>query len=263
MRMYCPECGHDAGDAKFCPECGADLSSVRGALKKDGADKRGGAGAAAAEGRGDAGHAGSVPASRGLSPLVIWAVVAVVAVAVVVGAALASSGDDGGGDAQGVPDPASTAMPISVDTSGTYDEIVQRAHELYDRGEELFGAQQIDQGAAYFAAAAQLYEAAWQKKPGDPAVGTDWATSLFYSGDFEGAIKRVKLVLADSPDFQPGWFNLGNYLQHKARMAEMQGEEGVAGLLEEAREAYLKAAEIDPESQTGVEAAARAAQLAE
>ena len=26
--MYCPECGTDAGDAKFCPQCGADLRDL-------------------------------------------------------------------------------------------------------------------------------------------------------------------------------------------------------------------------------------------
>ena len=31
--MYCPECGNDAGDAKFCPECGADLGGVKYALR--------------------------------------------------------------------------------------------------------------------------------------------------------------------------------------------------------------------------------------
>ena len=30
--MYCPECGNDAGDAKFCPECGANLGGVKDAL---------------------------------------------------------------------------------------------------------------------------------------------------------------------------------------------------------------------------------------
>ena len=31
--MYCPECGNDAGDAKFCPECGADLAGLKNAMK--------------------------------------------------------------------------------------------------------------------------------------------------------------------------------------------------------------------------------------
>ena len=66
--MYCPECGHDAGDAKFCPECGADLARIRGTLsnqpsgrrtgnqgRRGGAD-RGGAGRQNAGGRSGGGQ---------------------------------------------------------------------------------------------------------------------------------------------------------------------------------------------------------------
>ena len=41
--MYCPECGNDAGDAKFCPECGADLSRVKDALRGKTTGGQGGA----------------------------------------------------------------------------------------------------------------------------------------------------------------------------------------------------------------------------
>jgi len=165
----------------------------------------------------------------------------------------------------GSPDlPTANASGVGVDLSGSYRELVQRAHDLYDEGDRLFAAEEIEQGVAYFAAAAQVYEAAWKKEPGDPNVGTDWATSLFYSGDFDGAIERVRIVLEENPDFQAGWFNLGNYLTHQARMAE-SGDDQVetARLYGEASEAYSKAAAIDPESDTGIEAAARAAELAQ
>ena len=39
--MYCPECGNDAGDAKFCPECGANLAGVKDALSGKPAAARG------------------------------------------------------------------------------------------------------------------------------------------------------------------------------------------------------------------------------
>ena len=283
--MYCPDCGHEAGEAKFCPECGADLGAVRGALKGKGPAKGpSGKGAGTGQGGSGAGQGGSggarkgrarsegparsgaapVP-SGGLSPRVVWAVIAVIAVVVVVVVALASSGDEqpAAGDDPGAM-PVTEATPVPVDLSGSYRELVQRAHDLYDRGDELIQGQDFEQGVAYFAAAAQVYEAAWAKEPGDPNVGTDWATSLFYSGDFDGAVAQAEVVLEENPDFQPAWFNLGNYLQHQARMAESSGDAAEAARLNEAaREAYEKAVAIDPDSDTGVAAAARAAEFAE
>ncbi len=276
--MYCPECGNEAGEAKFCPECGADLGAVRGALKgkaaakgpggKGGGGRQGGA-AAGGKGRsgsgGPAGQGAAPAPSGGLSPRLLWVIVAVVAVAVVVAVALLSGGSEQPAADAGSGDTTSGAVtPVAADLSGSYRELVQRAHDLYDQGDALIQAGDFEQGVEYFAAAAQVYEAAWAKEPGDPNVGTDWATSLFYSGDFDGAVAQVEVVLEANPDFQPAWFNLGNYLQHQARMAESSGDAAEAERLYEAtREAYEKAAEIDPASDTGVEAAARAAELAQ
>jgi len=268
--MYCPECGHEAGEANFCPECGADLGAVRGALKKKAATRKGapakaggGTGAADASGTGGgAGRAAVPPPAGRFSPRVLWAVIAVVAVAVVAVVALTSGGGESATGSEHGETPAGGATPVAVDLTGSYRELVQRGHDLYDRGDELIRAQDFEQGVEYFAAAAQLYEAAWAKEPGDPNVGTDWATSLFYSGDFDGAVQRVMVVLKDDPEFQPAWFNLGNYLEHQARMAEQSEQpDEAARLYDEARDAYAKAAAIDPESETGVAAAARAAEL--
>jgi hypothetical protein len=260
--MYCPDCGHEAGEAKFCPECGADLGAVRGALKgkaaakgpgvKAGGGRQGGAAVAGGKGRAGSGGPsarGAAPApSGGLSPRVLWVIVAAVAVAVVVAVALLSSGseepaaDAGSGDMT-----SGDVTPIAADLSGSYRELVQRAHDLYDQGDALIQAGDFEQGVEYFAAAAQVYEAAWAKEPGDPSVGTDWATSLFYSGDFDGAVAQVEVVLKEDPDFQPAWFNLGNYLQHQARMAESSGDTAEAERLNKAtREAYEKAAVTEP-----------------
>jgi hypothetical protein len=276
--MYCPECGNEAGEAKFCPECGADLAAVRGALKgkaaakgpggKGGGGRQGGAapGGTGRAGSGGPAGQGAAPApSGGLSPRLLWVIVAVVAVAVVVAVALLSGGSDQPAADAGSGDMTSGGVtPVAVDLSGSYRELVQRAHDLYDQGDALIQAGDFEQGVEYFAAAAQVYEAAWAKEPGDPSVGTDWATSLFYSGDFDGAVAQVEVVLEESPDFQPAWFNLGNYLQHQARMAESSGDAAEAERLNEAtRQAYEKAAAIDPASDTGIEAAARAAELAQ
>lgn len=266
--MYCPECGHEAGDAKYCPECGADLGAVRGALKAKGAPRKGASGKAggrrASPPGAGSGRAAAAP-SGGFSPRLLWAIVAVVAVAVVAAVVLVSgSGEEPASGSEHGGTPVGGATPVAVDLSGSYRELVQRGHDLYDRGDELIRAQDFEQGVEYFAAAAQVYEAAWAKEPGDPNVGTDWATSLFYSGDFDGAIRQVMVVLEDNADFQPAWFNLGNYLEHKARVAEQAGEtDEAARLYEQARDAYARAADIDPESQTGAAAAARAEELAQ
>lgn len=263
--MYCPECGHEAGDAKYCPECGADLGAVRGALQAKGAPGKTTGQAGSAAGAAGADRKPVAPPSGGFSPRLLWAIVAVVAVAVVAAVVLVS--DDGEEPASGSEHgatPAAGATPVAVDLSGNYRELVERGHDLYDRGDELIRAQDFEQGVEYFAAAAQVYEAAWAKEPGDPNVGTDWATSLFYSGDFDGAIRQVMVVLEDNADFQPAWFNLGNYLEHKARVAEQAGEtDEAARLYDQARDAYSKAAEIDSDSETGVAAAARATELTE
>lgn len=272
--MYCPECGQEAGEAKFCPECGADLGAVRGALKaKVGAGKapagKGAGSGAAGKGRagsgGSAGQGASPAPSGGLSPRGLWAIVAVIAVVVVIVVALtAGGGEQPAAEADPGDTPTAAVTPVAVDLSGSYRELVQRGHDLYDQGDALIQAGDFEQGVEYFAAAAQVYEAAWAKEPGDPNVGTDWATSLFYSGDFDGAVERVMVVLKENADFQPAWFNLGNYLEHQARMAEESGDaDEAARLSAEARQAYAKAAEIDPKSDTGIEAAARAAELAQ
>ena len=53
------------------------------------------------------------------------------------------------------------------------------------------------------------YAAAWQKQQTDPAVGTDLATSLFYSGNIDAALKQVNAVIKAVPGLpgrvlQPG-----------------------------------------------------------
>jgi len=243
--MYCPECGTDAGEAKFCPECGVDLAAFRKAKAAPGATSR-----------------SEVP--RGPSEALLWIIVAVVA-AVVTGVVLYTQlGDDSGAGetTQHGGTPAATPAPVEPDLSGSYDELVQRANDLYDQGKQLFDQNQIDQGAAYFAAAATVYEAAWKKQAGDPAVGTDWAVALFYSGDIDGAIKRVETVLAKEPEFQKAWLNKGIFLTHLARMgAQMEGSEESEKLYDEARQAFVKAVAIDPSSDAGKSADAFLAEL--
>ncbi len=96
------------------------------------------------------------------------------------------------------------------------------------------------------------YAAAWQKKKTDPGVGTDFATSLFYSGNIDSALKQIEAVVKKFPDYQAAYYNLGNYLAHKARIAEQEGDKTAAKAdTAAAKEAYTKAVALDPASEIG------------
>jgi tetratricopeptide (TPR) repeat protein len=151
---------------------------------------------------------------------------------------------------------------VDAVTEGSYRELVQKANELYDNGDAAFQSQDFEQGSEYFRAAAMTYAAAWEQQSTDPNVGTDFATALFYSGNIDAALEQIEQVIEQSPDFQPAHFNLGNYLAHKARIAEQQGDaETAAADFRKARRAYTRAVAIDPASEVGKEADARLSQL--
>jgi hypothetical protein len=280
--VFCPICGEDAGDEERCPSCDADLTGVRdvsaGAAEKTGGKSRaaatGSSSGAKTPGRGDGAGAAAgaaarsggtkAAAGRGRSALRRWlpwtiaALVVIVAVVVVVVGpgggdattpASQGGGSDGGSAVVGEPE---------ADTRGAYDALVQRANSTYDDGVELFQDGRADEAAKYFAAAAEIYAAAWEQQPGDPNVGTDWATSLFYAGDIGAAIERVDKVLAENPTFQPGLYNRGNYLVHSARVLEAEGDTaGAAKARKEAAAAFRAAIDIDAESDVGKAAAER------
>ena len=251
--MYCPECGNDAGDAKFCPECGADLVGLKNALKGKTTGQQGGRGGQGAKGGGrQTAVEPAKPAGRGLSPAVIWGGFGAVAVVVIVLVVMLSGGFGGTKSGSGTSS-SGTVTPITADTSGNYSELVTRANGLYDQG----AAQMPDgipneQGAQYFAAAAKVYKAAWAKQPGDPNVGTDWAISIFYSGDVNGAVKQVNVVLAADPRFQPGLFNKGIFLSHMSRITQDKAQ--AQKFVDQARAALVAAVAVDPSSKVGKQA---------
>ena len=253
--MYCPECGNDAKSAKFCPECGADLAGVQDALQ-------GKAGAAKTT-RPDAGvdspdvtTAGASAGGPGrLSPAIIWGGFGALALIVIVIVVMVSGGF--GGNADEATADASTApvQAVEADTSGSYEELVQRANDLYDQGDAAFQNQEFEQGGQYFAAAAQIYATAWKKQSTDPGVGTDFSVALFYSGDIAGALKQIEAVLQADPDFQKAWLNQGIFLSHEARIAEQEGDAKLADKYgAQAKQALTKAVAIDPKSEAGKQA---------
>jgi hypothetical protein len=255
--MYCPECGNDAGSAKFCPECGANLAGVKDALGGKPAAKPATAKSTSTQ-QGGAAAAKSTPAGgpKRLSPAVIWGgfgALAVIVIVVVVMVSGGFGGGSGGGDTASAS--SGPVQAVSADTSGTYGDLVARANDLYDKGNAEFQNQNYEQGSAYFTAAAKVYAAAWSKQAGDPAVGTDYAVALFYSGDIPGALKQVGTVLDANPDFQKGWLNKGIFVSHQAQLAKQDGDDKQAQkYFDEARRALTKAVAIDAKSEAGKQA---------
>ena len=146
--------------------------------------------------------------------------------------------------------------PIAADTSGTYDVLVARANGLYDQGAQASQKNDAAGATKYFSAAATVYAAAWKRQPGDPAVGTDYATSLYYSGNTTGALRQVDLVLAKNPTYQNALGNKGIYLQSAMQTAEQSGQSAKAAQLRaQAKAAFQKAVQVDPSSAAGQQAA--------
>ena len=290
--MNCPECGADAGDAKFCTDCGAELSAcpstpscracgsevladakfcpecgtaLRSARGSSGPrttgtrGRRSGQGQRRPQARPEPAPAPST--SKHLSPVMIWAGFGVAAMVVLLVIFIAAGSPGGASDAS-TTGGSRAAQPVSADTSGSYAELVQRANGLYDQGSQAFDSKQYAQGTNYFEAASKVYAAAWKLQSTDPNVGTDYATSLFYSGRIDAALTQVEKVLAKSPGFQTAWFNKGNYLSEKARSAQASGDSKTAKVdYAEARAAYEKAIAIDVASKVGTQAKERLSQL--
>jgi hypothetical protein len=259
--MYCPECGNDDADAKFCPECGANLSGVKDALRGTTAGQQSGR-TTGQQGRKTAAErppkTGSAPESappaRGLSPAVIWGGFGAIAIIVIVVVVMVSGGF-GGKTPGGSASSSGAVAAVPADTSGDYRTLVTRANGLYDQGDAQFKSQKFEQGSAYFVAAAKIYAAALAKQAGDPAVSTDYATALFYSGNIDAALAQAKKVVAQNATFQPAWFNLGNFYAHKARIAEQAGSKAkAAATYDLARAAYTRAVALDPKTATGKQA---------
>ena len=266
--MYCPECGFDAGEAKFCPECGTKLDQVRDAVRGAGAARgarttgsaRAGAARKGSDRADDAAEAaprgGPRPAKSGTNPTFVWIGVAVVAIVAAVAMYMLTSHNGSS---------ASSSSTVAAETSGTYQQLVQRANAHYDQGQPFI--QQGDFGGAqpYFVAAAKEYGAAWAQQATDPQVAGDYATSLFYVGDPQGALSMANRALKLKPTgglLQRILFNKGNYLAMIGR-GEVQSGKAKAGKahLAQAGAAYTKAAAVDPSSQTGKAATAALAGL--
>ena len=229
--MYCPACGFDAGDAKFCAGCGTRLEGVRKAARGGGPpdlDR-------------PPRHSAPRPAASAVKPLYLWIAVVVVPLVVLVAMLALAHHKTAIG----------SAAPVA-DTSGSYQELVQRANNHFDQGNPYIGQGNFTAAAPYFVAAAQEYAAAWSQRSTDPAVGTDFATSLFYAGDLQGAIGMVDEVLKLEPTgsvLQKALLNKGNFLAMAGRAAMQAGQTAKGRkLLAQAKASYQASIKVDPTS---------------
>jgi hypothetical protein len=294
--MFCPECGFGADEARFCPDCGTSLDQFRAAVgdeeieddaffeaqdedeeypddevvraprptpRATGSRGRAPARKPSRQARAQQSRAArsrtsraAIPAARPsrLSPAVIWMSFATVAVIVIIGVFVLTRTPSGAsGSVSGA---AAPTGPIAADISGSYSQLVQRANGLYDQGAQAFQKKDQGGGAQYFAAAAKVYRAAWKQQSTDPNVGTDYATSLFYSGDTAAALKQVRAVITKSPGFQTAHLNEGIYLETASQDAQQGGQKAKAdSLLAQAKAEFQKAVSIDPGSSAGAKAA--------
>jgi len=269
----CPSCGAELPDgAKFCTECGA----ATGRQPNTAAPAAAGPGVRRTGTRGRTGSSGPRPEQRPrppkskaqpaqkasaagprrISPAVIWGGFAAAAAVLIIVVILVSNG--GGPPSGAATTGTQSVKPVAADTSGSYSVLVQRANDIYDQGATAFQAKNYAQGSAYFAAAAKVYAAAWKQQSTDPSVGTDYATSLFYSGQIDPALAQIDRVLAKSPTFQTAWFNKGNYLSERARQAGKAGNSKDAkATYAQARAAYEKAIALGATTTTGAQAQQR------
>ena len=145
--MYCPECGTDAGEARYRPECGENLAGVKEAMTGKPAAK---AAKSGPDGAADKPPAAPQVAAPGGSPRPslgrsgALAIVVVIVVIMVSGGFGGGSADSGAGSA----DQGEAVPAVEADTSGSYEELVQRANELYDQGDAAFQEQGLEQGSA-------------------------------------------------------------------------------------------------------------------
>ena len=272
--MFCPECGHDARDSRFCPECGTGLDRLRPHRLDRGRSRRRGRRPAAPRtahdrfarqepvaqaGAAAAGANGALPAGSSRRAAAHLARRHLDGLRHHRGAhhhRRVRAHQNAVGRLRQLATSTQPSGPIAADTSGSYSQLVQRANGLYDQGAQAFQKKQHSAGEQYFAAAAKVYRAAWKQQPTDPNVGTDYATSLFYSGDGEAALKQVNAVLAKSPDFQTAHLNKGIYLQTASQAAQQSGNQRKAdSLLAQAKAEFQRAVSIDPGSSAGAKAA--------
>lgn len=103
---------------------------------------------------------------------------------------------------------------IESTASASVDQMTDLATRYTQYAYDLAGAARDDKSVARYNEVNQrahdLWLAAYEKSPTKEIKG-DLATSFYYIGDVDSAIKTAKEVLAEYPDYATVWFNLGFY----------------------------------------------------
>ena len=85
-----------------------------------------------------------------------------------------------------------------------------------------------------FKQAISYYDTYIERNPGSKSAEVDRAICVFYSGDHTAAIAALEDFVAGDSTFGPAWANLGMFYENEGR-------------IDDAKDAYNKAIEADPE----------------
>lgn len=185
---------------------------------------------------------------RRYSTVIVVAIAVAVAATIVVASSVRGTGDGAvrpGTTASTVladhPNPGVSPRSGMVDTAAAAESIaaLERAHAA-NPGSVRVG---LNLGDAYFAAerydeAAEAYGEALEASPGHPSATVRMAMVWHVRGDDERAIDLIERVIAVLPDHQEAHYDLA--------VIQFSRQETAA-----AREAWVRAAEIDPTSRLG------------
>ena len=192
--------------------------------------------------------------SPAMKAVLVLLIVAFVASFVSIGAGLFSGG--GGGtttSTQQQNDPLAAAnaqyQPTVSALTGqlqsqpeSYTALVSLANTYFDWAAAVQQASQTSTSAVgadlpLWTGAKDAYKRAIVVKKGEPAVSTDYAITLFYTGDTTGAIKVATEVTKTNPEFASAYFNLGIF-------------NGTLGENAKAAAAFKKAIALDPQGKS-------------
>lgn len=120
----------------------------------------------------------------------------------------------------------------------SYTVLVSQGNTYFDWALEVQQASQTGADRPMWLSAAVYYGRAVSVQPGDPNVATDYAVSLFYSGDVQSAIGVIEPVLMENPEFAVAFYNAGIFYNAAGRSADAVS----------AMQTYLS---LDPGGQSG------------
>ncbi len=105
----------------------------------------------------------------------------------------------------------------------SYTVLVAQADDYYYWGEAIQQQEQARTTGAdlpLWVASAAFYERAVAVRPGDPGVTTNYAITVYYSGDAPRAISIIEPVMMANPDFGQAFFNAGIFYRAVGRNAD-------------------------------------------